>query len=68
MAGAPKAELWPTTHTDGTVYWYFHRVAANGEITDPSQGYTTRRSARRGIQRRWPGIKIVTLPRKTKVR
>lgn len=25
--------------------WYFHTVAANGQVTQPSQGYSRRRSA-----------------------
>lgn len=59
MAHEPVAELWPTTLADGSTVWYFHRQASNGRITDGSEAYTTRRSARRGILRRWPGIKIV---------
>lgn len=30
--------------------WYYRRKAANGKITDPSQGYTTASNARRAIR------------------
>lgn len=67
MAREQKAELWPTRATRrgrSVVLWFFHRVAANGKVTDPSQAYTTRRAARRGIERRWPGIRILSFDRR----
>ncbi len=39
--------------------WYFRRVARNGRVTDPSQGYARKDSAKRGAMRRWPDLPIV---------
>lgn len=44
--------------------WYFHRQAANGRITDASQGYRWKRTAVREARKRWPGTTIQILPPK----
>lgn len=56
MARRPKAEIW----RGGNGRWYFHRVAANGKITD-DHSVQHRSSARRACRSRWPGIEIVVL-------
>lgn len=50
-----KVELWEA----GNGRWYFHRRNANGRVTNPSQGYTLRRSARRRAKEENPGLPIV---------
>lgn len=50
-----KVEFWPAPNGR----WYFHRRSSNGKITDPSQGYSRKDSAVRGIRRRWPSDRIV---------
>jgi hypothetical protein len=54
---AQKAELWEA----GNGRWYYHRVV-NGQITD-SNHVASRRSARRAILTKWPGIRIDVLSR-----
>lgn len=41
--------------------WRFRVRNANGRITEPSQGYTLRRTARKAALRDAPGIPIVTV-------
>lgn len=43
----------------GNGRWYFHVRNANGRITGSSQGYTTRRAARRRAKQENPGLEIV---------
>lgn len=39
--------------------WRFRVRNANGRITEPSQGYTLRRTARKAARRDVPGVPIV---------
>lgn len=50
-----KAQLWRGRNGR----WYYHRIV-NGEIVD-ANNVSSRRSARRAILRKWPGIKIEVL-------
>lgn len=50
-----KIEYWQAKNGK----WYFHRRATNGQITDPSQGYSTASNARRAIRKRWHDPVIV---------
>lgn len=49
----PRVEYWQST-ADGL--WYFHKVNRNGRITEPSQGYAHRRSARGAARRDVAGV------------
>ena len=40
--------------------WFFHRRASNGQITDQSQGYTRKDSAKRAARKLYPGLPIVS--------
>lgn len=54
----PYIELWQSSGNDK---WYFHKRNRNNTVTEPSQGYTTRSSARRAAKRDIPGLPIVVL-------
>lgn len=47
-------ELWQGR--DGR--WYFHKRNRNGRITEPSQGYSRKDSAKRAAKRDIPGFPI----------
>lgn len=43
--------------------WYFHRRAANGKITDASQGYTRKADAKRAARRLFPDLPVIVVER-----
>lgn len=58
-ARSAKVEMWEAENGK----WYFHRRNGNGRVTNPSQGYTLRRSARRRAKEENPGLSIVFIAR-----
>lgn len=40
--------------------WYWHRRASNGQITDQSEGYTRKDSAKRAAKKVHPGLPVVS--------
>lgn len=52
------------TYRDSRGKYRFRIKAGNGEITDPSQGYSTRWGATRGARRGRPGIEVRWLGRR----
>ena len=39
--------------------WNYHRRATNGQITDQSQGYTRKDSARRAARKAYPDLPVI---------
>jgi hypothetical protein len=53
----PRVQLWQG-HSGR---WYFHKRAANGQITMDSQGYKQKRYAKGAIKREFPDLLVVEL-------
>lgn len=58
MARQPKYFYWKS-EKDG--FWYFHLTGGNGEIQHPSQPYTTKAGAIKGIKKIQKNAPIATI-------